>query len=351
VTVSGSLIAMVLAAGSVSIDVEPGTLCVAAPSLSNRLEKVGLRVTTDAAMRVHVQRVGSQLEVRGTKNGRELRRAFVVRLASCASAEQLVATLVMAWSEELSVPPRVVVAPPPPEPKVPVNEPEPPPVVEVIPLAVPIKPRDEGAVARSRQVIIGVAPSEPVSSIPALAKDAETVVAERNDWLRSSFRANAMLLGGFNSGPTDAIAFNGQLEISARLRFFGLLLDGGLETARVRSGPVPIQSTQQWLSISALAVVSPADRIDLHLAVGFRAWRITAYARVPSAEETALSAPGAVVSIGASLAIWGPIRAHVRGFLAVRTRAERFDLVNYGTVMTLQPWQGGVLIGIDWRLL
>jgi hypothetical protein len=271
-----------------------------------------------------------------------------VRLENCASAEQLVATLLIAWSEELNVPARVVVAPPPPspapvpEPEAPAKEPEPP--VIAGPVKAPVEP--------IRAVIVGTSAREAPGDLkPALEKDPETILAERREWLVSSFRSNVMLLGGINSGPTDAVMFTGQLELSARLSHFGLLLDGGLETARVRNGPVPFQSTQQWLSVSALAVISPAERIDLQFAAGLRVWRMTGAANVPYVEETAFSAPGAVTSVGASIAIWGALRAHVRGYFSLRARVERFELVNYGQVMTLQPWQGGVLLGLDWRLL
>ncbi len=334
-TVGSSLIAMVLAAGSVSIDVEPGTVCVAAPSLSSRLEKAGLRVALDANLRVHVQRDGSRLEVRGRRNGRELQRAFVVRLESCSSAEQLVATLVLAWAQELPAPPRVVTVTPPPAEPPPRADPPPPEEPVAVVEAVP----EEAA----RKVLRPAEPYKPEVAPPP---------PELPSYLPEFFSSHAALFGGFGAGPTSDVAFTGQGEITAMFGRFGAAFDGGFETTRSASRPVPIQSSQAWLSLSAAAVVTLDERLNLHFALGARVWMITTHAGLAdNARGVSLAMPGGVAAAGLSFFLLGPVRLHVRGYFAMRVRAENFEITNYGTALTLQPWQGGLLLGLDWRFL
>ncbi|MEW5737905.1 MAG: hypothetical protein AB1938_03210 [Myxococcota bacterium] len=144
----------------------------------------------------------------------------------------------------------------------------------------------------------------------------------------------------------------GSLWVAAFRGRWGLVLEGGLESARVESlAPGRVWAAMQWLSLGPSVVFRPWAhwRIDVTLAV--RGTRLEAGAEgYPSNDRTVLFAFGGVASGGVSRQLVGPLWAQLRAFVSVRTPAEALTVANAGTV-SLGPWEAGGLVGlsVDWE--
>ncbi len=205
-------------------------------------------------------------------------------------------------------------------------------------------------------------PSSESVSAPATPTDARGETSHAAGWpssaggrappplgpLRDEPALELALLGGVGLGPTSAAAPLGGLHAGLWLGRWGLLLEGGLEGAReATQAPARVWAARQWLSLSARVAFRPLDAVTLDLAAGARGWRIAAGSSgVDGARETALFTAGGVVSAGASWRLAGPIALHARLFGALRGQAETFVIDDLGPVLTLQPFEAGLTLGL-----
>lgn len=333
-----------LGAGEVSLTVAPGVSCVEPSRLVSRLEAAGLRVTARPSGRlaVSVRREQDHVLVRATWQGAPFERSLPAQPEDCEAIERVLAALIASWSQQL---PTVVEPKPPPlQVKVP---------KVTAPVPVPSEPEPEAEPVR-----IVEAPPQPEPSavprqpfrVPAVEVAAPLVSPPASSTL--PFTLDAAALGGGGLGPTAAVAGLGQLQVGFLVGRLGALLEGGLESSRSGStaSGARVESNTQWLSLSARLGFRPAQRLRLDLALGFRLWRITAQGlNTFDAQSLELLGLGGVLSGGASFQLIGPLALHLRAFASLRATRPRFLINGFGPVLTLDPFEAGLLLGLELR--
>lgn len=337
------IVITLLGASEVSLAVIPGAPCVTQPRLVSRLESAGLRVVDGTSQRlaVTVRHEPGGLMVRAVRQGAAFERTVPAQRDECGAVERVVAALIASWSLQLPAPeapePKraarsiavaVVTAEPIVEPAAPVEEQTPPP-------AAPPPDRKPLAIAVEETPRLEVAIEPPV-------KPAETL-----------FELDLAALGGGSLGPTPSVAGVGQLHLGLSLGRFGLLLEGGLQSARSSSeiDSMRIESSTQWLSLSTRVSLQPAPRLRFDFGLGFRLWRIAAQSfNTVNPRAVELFPAGAVASVGATVRLAGPLSLVARVFTSVRSNYPRFFIDGLGPVLALQPWEGGLLLGLEVRL-
>ena len=335
------LVIALLGAGEVSLSVAPNVACVEQSRLVSRLEAAGLRVTSVPSRRlaVSVRRDRDQVLVRATRQGLPFERALPAQAEDCEAVERVLAALIASWSQQL---PSVVETKPPaiqprtekmtaPSPVAP--EPEPVRDVEVPPQPEPPPARREPLQVPVAEVTQQLVSPPPPSTLPLTLEIAA--------------------LGGGGLGPTAAVAGIGQLQVGVFVGRVGALMEGGLETTRSASSSsgARVESNTQWLSLSGRLSFTPADRLRLDLALGFRLWRITAQGlNTFDPQSLELLGLGGVLSGGASFQLIGPLALHLRAFASLRATRPRFLINGFGPVLTLDPVEAGLLLGVELRL-
>jgi len=156
------------------------------------------------------------------------------------------------------------------------------------------------------------------------------------------------VLGGIASGTTTDVLPQGLLSLDVTRGWFGVALDVGLSSNVSRQvSPGTVNSSWQWLSLSARAAWSPLQRVSLEAQLGLRGHRIVAVASgyAETKPEQQLSSIGAVGSVGASVRILGPVGLTLRA-TGVLKPPERFTIDNLGAVLDLGSLEGGVHAGV-----
>lgn len=332
-----------LGAGEVSLTVAPGVSCVERPRLVSRLEAAGLRVIAAPSGRlaVSVRRELDHVLVRATGQGAPFERSLPTQPEDCDAIERVLAALIASWSQQL--PTVAETKPPPLQVKVP---------KVTAPALVPPEPElePEHIVEAPPQPQQAPAPRQPLP-VPAAEVTASLVSSPASTTL--PFTLEAAALGGGGLGPTAAVAGLGQVQVGFFVGRVGALLEGGLETTRSASSSsgARVESNTQWFSLSGRFSFTPAKRLRLDLALGFRLWRITAQGlNTFDAQSLELRGLGGVLSGGVSFQLIGPLALHLRAFASLRATRPRFLINGFGPVLTLDPFEAGLLLGLELRL-
>ncbi|MDP1825869.1 MAG: hypothetical protein Q8L48_21580 [Archangium sp.] len=261
-----------------------------------------------------------------------------IQQEGCDAVERIVAALITSWARQLPSIDSAETLPPPPARPVVVIAPEPealpepaaPPLPEPEPLFLPPSSVDSPRPPRNEV-------SKPVEQAPKSAG--------------SAFTLDLAALGGASVGPTPAVSGLGQLQVGLGFGRLGALLEGGLESGRAGDlGGARVETTSQWVSLSARVRFEPLDRLHFDLALGFRLWRIAALGLgLNGTRSLELAGLGGVLSAGASLRLAGPLFAHLRAFASLRSQGDRFLFEGLGPVLDLRPLTGGLLLGLEVR--
>jgi hypothetical protein len=352
---AGILIALI-GASEVSVVVAPGVPCVEQKRLVSQLESAGLRVVHGVSERlaVTIRLEHQQVMVRATRRGAPFERAVPAQPDACAGVERVVAALITSWSLQLPspevtehrrAPPVAVPTTVPPLPPEPAAETPP----EVLP--VQVHP-DEPVQAPPTRRPLHAGPSAP--ELPERPPEVASPLAKSPEQSTSVWTLDVAALGGGSLGPTPTPSGVGQLNVALSLGRFGALLEGGLESVRSATStlaPTRVESSAQWLSLSGRVRFEPHVRLTLDLALGFRLWRIAAQSfNAVDARPIELLGLGGVLSAGLSFRVAGPVSVQLRGFTSVRSSRPRFLIDGLGPVLTLDPWEGGLLLGLEVRL-
>ncbi|HEY1086490.1 MAG TPA: hypothetical protein VGE37_02305 [Archangium sp.] len=157
------------------------------------------------------------------------------------------------------------------------------------------------------------------------------------------------LFGGGAVGPTSDVVTSGQLLVALGVKRIAAVADVGLQTSRLGEvGFARVQVSTQWASLSGRVRFVPTERLELEGSLGVRGWRFEAVSNSPVA-STVVFGIGGVATLGASLRVAGPVALHARAYGSLRSQSDRFVLANVGPVIELQPWELGLLIGIEVR--
>lgn len=337
---------VVVAAGEVSLHVQTGVPCISNERMTTRLRAAGLTVVPPPSRRLAVtaSRVDDRLHLRGRRSGTDYERVIPLTGSGCDAVERALVVLIASWSRQLPVvtpPSPVVAAPPPPVlaapplPREGLSEP----VVEE-PAVELLEVPDAEAIAPEEPVAVAEAASRP-SSVLQLAQPAPST--ERPLVL------DLGLFGGGAAGPTSDVVTSGQFLVALGVKRIAAVADVGLQTSRLGEvGFARVQVSTQWASLSGRVRLVPTDRLELEGSLGVRGWRFEAVSNAPAA-STVVFGIGGVATLGASLRVAGPIALHARAYGSLRSQSDRFVLANVGPVIELQPWELGMLIGIEVR--
>lgn len=349
-TLAGIVIAF-MGASEVSVAVAPGVVCVEQSRLVWRLTSAGLHVVDGTSQRlaVTIRLEQQQVMVRATREGASFERAVPAQPDACEAIERVVTALITSWSRQLPSAETGERKPSPPATIRPIPPVSVEPVAEPQPETDGAHPDDQPPPLPEPPPALTPGPSAPPQPDPRpeVSRPLPTP-PEPSAW---PFTVDLAVLGGGSLGPTPTVSGVGQLHAGAALGRFGALLEGGLEIARSASlASARVQTSTQWLSLSGRVRFAPIDRLRLDLALGFRLWRIAAQSfdtLYPQSLE--LLGLGGVVSVGTSFQLIGPLSGHLRAFTSVRSRRDRFLIDGLGPVIELQPWEGGLLLGLEVR--
>ena len=109
----------------------------------------------------------------------------------------------------------------------------------------------------------------------------------------------------------------------------------GLKTGVVLLGV--LYSWQELANLAGLSVVMIAAFVLG--SVGMVLWM--------GARRNIPNSMGGVLSAGASYQIAGPLSVHLRAFTSLRSSRQRFFIGGVGPVLELDPWEGGLLLGLQ----
>lgn len=323
-----AIVVALAASPVISLSVDSGVACVSTNSLTERLSRAGISTRPNASTVVSIRQGRSALFVEARNGSTRFRREL--NLGSCGPVERAVVLLVSSWLRQLPTAERTVavtpVEPSLPEPVVPPVEAE---ALEVPdPLPEPLEP-----------IIV----RRPIANVVAVAEPAPPI--------RPTL--DVSLLGGGSIGATPQLTGAGLLAMNVGFGRFGLGADLGFESIRaIDIAPARIETLSKWATLNGRVGFQPAEIVTLDVTLGLRAWHIGAVAlNVDASTPAGVWAVGGALSLGAALRITAAIAAEVRVFGSVRHRPERFALDGYGTAMTLETVQGGLLVGISWRAL
>lgn len=352
----GILIALI-GASEVSVVVAPGVPCVEQRRLATQLGSAGLRVVKGISERlaVSIQIEHEQVMVRATRRGTPFERAVPAQHDACAGVERVVAALITSWS--LQLPPAEVIEPEPR--RVPMlGAPSSLPPVTPEP-AVETPPEPLLAQVQANELVQVPPARRPLRSGPSVSElrqpppEVSSPLAKPQP-SASAWTFDVAALGGGSLGPTPSLSGVGQLNVGLSFGFLGALLEGGIESVRSATSavaPTRVESSAQWLSLSGRVRFELHARLRLDLALGFRLWRITAQSfNAVDPKSIELSGLGGVLSAGLSFRVAGPVSLQLRGFTSVRSSRPRFMIDGLGPVLILDPWEGGLLLGLEVRL-
>ncbi len=104
-----ALLLLVLAAGEVVVQVEPGTPCLEVRKVEAQLVAQGLRVQEGAALKVTARGAGSTVVLEGVRGDDRFVRSVPAPVGQCAAVERVVVSIIESWARplRLAVPGRV----------------------------------------------------------------------------------------------------------------------------------------------------------------------------------------------------------------------------------------------------
>lgn len=104
-----ALLLLVLAAGEVVVQVEPGTPCLEVRKVEAQLVAQGLRVQEGAALKVTARGAGSTVVLEGVRGDDRFVRSVPAPVGQCAAVERVVVSIIVSWARplRLAVPGRV----------------------------------------------------------------------------------------------------------------------------------------------------------------------------------------------------------------------------------------------------
>ncbi|MGV3619894.1 MAG: hypothetical protein ACO1OB_03700 [Archangium sp.] len=162
---------------------------------------------------------------------------------------------------------------------------------------------------------------------------------------------DVIALGGIGndslSQPEPVTTGIGQLALRGAIGRWGLLVDGGFDSARTRTiGDITATASSQWLSLSFSVAFQPLERFSLDLALGVRGWRFGGTATgVDNPSFQRFLSLGGVLSAGFNLKLVGPLHAQLRPWLSLRGNRGAFVVENVGTFIPIEPLTFGALLG------
>lgn len=338
------VLALVATAAEVTVTVVPGAPCVTEAVLMRKLLEAGLqlpRLPSATTVRVTLQRERGQLWVQGRRGTLRFERRVPASLDDCPAVLRVTVALISAWAATPTS--ETVDAGPPPVPM------KPAPIAEIV-----STPEPSPIIVRALET--------PPAPIEALNLDAGTPEPDAGSELTpddagiplalevvsvDAWRLEAAGLGGFNAGPSPAITFAGSLLAGLSLRRWGVLLEGGLETARTaRQDPIEVSASLQWVSVSVRAVFEPLSSVSVDVALGARGWRLAASATgVTTAFDQVELTAGPAVSAGLSWHLAGPLFVHFRPSAAWRVQQFSLKVEPAGQLLLIGPWSVGASLG------
>lgn len=352
-----AIVIALFGASEVSVAVLPGSICIDRARLTSRLTALNLQVVDGTSQRlaVTIRPTPEGVRVFGARAGAAFERTVPAEVDACAAVERVVTALIASWSLQLPSPEVAETRAPQPAARAPQRVR---PVIEV-------PEKHEPAVEAAPPVVAAEVVSTPAptptpdpapirvvfSALPrvALPEPSDSAPEPPSAWpLSLDFAA---LVGG-SYGPTSDLTAVGQLHAALSFGRLGLLLEGGFQSARsAEQNAIRIESTMQWLSLSGRTHFNPHPRLRLDLAVGFRVWRIAAQSiNAATPKSLDLAAFGWVASAGASFRIFGPVALQLRAFGSLRNNHPRFVIDGAGPTLDLQPWEGGLILGLEFRV-
>lgn len=340
------VILSILAAGEVSLALALDVPCVSQPRVIERLEGAGLTVVASPSRRlaVTVKKVEDRLRVEGVRSGVAFARSIPVATGGCAPVERALVVIITSWSKQLPVVP-VARAASPPEPVAAAAPPTPPPEPEPVAEEGPV-PEVEALV----EVEVPVVEAPPVLDRPVIVGKPLVASPPPREAQASSLVIDAALLGGAAIGPSTSPTMSGQLSLGAGIERIGAVIEAGLQSAHASElNRTRVEVSLQWASVLARVRFRPIDAIQLEASLGPRAWRLSAISTGPDA-STNVVVFGGVAALGGSLRIAGPFSVHARWYGSLRSQIDRFVVADVGPVLELQPWETGLLLGVEVRL-
>lgn len=153
------------------------------------------------------------------------------------------------------------------------------------------------------------------------------------------------------STPEPVTTGIGQLALRGAIGRWGLLIDGGFDSARTRTlNDVTATASSQWLSLSFSVAFQPLERVSLDLALGLRGWRFGATATgVDAPSFQRFLSLGVVLSAGFNYQLIGPLHVQLRPWLSLRGSRGAFLVENLGTLIPIEPLTFGALLGVMLR--
>ena len=360
------VLALVATAAEVTVTVVPGAPCVTDAVLTRKLLAAGVNLSqppSPSTVRVTLQKDGGQLLVLGRRGALRFERRIPASLDDCPAVMRVTVALISAWAatpatETLdggSAPIPTQTPAPAPAPA----ETRQAPSSEVVssrfrPSAPePSSPREDVVTAELDPDAGSPAPevSNPDSGIELDAGAAvplEIVSVDAGSTpTAGTWRLEAAVVGGINAGPSPGVTVAGSVLAGLSLGRWGVLLEGGLESARTaRQDPVQVSASLQWISISVRAVFELLSSLTFDVALGARGWRLAARATgVTTAFDQNELTAGPALSAAISWHLAGPLFVHLRPSLAWRAQQFSLKVDPVGQVLLIGPWSVGAALG------
>lgn len=381
----GAMLAMLLTAPTISLDLEPGITCPTRERLARRLVAAG---DAPSALQVKIHRFGSNIVVEGIhSDGRRLAREIPLE-DDCGSVERAVTPLVLTWAwERLPTLPHAPVegtnanrnfvgSPPVEHPRS--DGGSPPPTERQQPEA-----SSPARVERSRSEAGTAAATErprPEASSPSSLERQrfEARTAVDSSTLSSGVDAGAptalmktaapapastsasgrpgielVLRGGLNGRAPPAPLPVGELALTLTWKWLGLSLGGGVTgSTEAPLGTGTISSSAGWASLGAAAAIPLTERLSFEAALGARLFVLQTSAHGYSQNQTAtLISGGTFAEAGLSMRVAGPLVVGLWGEASVRPLEERLSVTGIADHLVIPRWQFGLLAGagVQWR--
>lgn len=210
-------------------------------------------------------------------------------------------------------------------------------------------PSDVAAeIATERAAIV-----ERVGTTPGTSSVDVGVASVQTATERAPLSLEVIVLGGVAYDPLHVLPGSqvttgtGQLALRGAIGRWGLLLDGGFDSARSHTiSTATATGSTQWLSLSLSVAFQPLERFSFDLALGVRGWRLAAVSTgVDVPTENSQFTGGGVFSVGLNLQIVGPLHLQLRPWTSLRAARVHFTVDPLGPILPIEPWTLGVLAG------
>lgn len=336
-----AVLALLLSAPGISLEVEPGCACVSREALTRRLEQAGTTVGPGARLQVRIHKAAAAITVEAQfADGWRLTREVPAPANECPAVEQMVALLVASWTKDR----RFVEAPPP------IEEPPPAPRPTVKRAPRPAPPKPTAAATPEPEA------TEPVEAPVAVAPSAvpEVVAPPPAAEVRTGGPGIQLVArGGVNGRTPNAVLPAAELALTLTWSRFGLALSGGVSDAtRTPLGAGTISTSAAWGSLGAATAIGLTERLSFEGALGVRLLVLSvASAGFERNSGTSLVSAGAFAEAGVVARVAGPLVVGLWGTAGVRPLEDQLTVANVPGHVVVPRWQFGLLagMGLQWR--